>query len=121
MNSGFGEVTTINPFAAAVQWLSGTLLGSVATAVAVIAVASFGVLLLSGRIDMRRGARMIFGCFILFGASSIAVGIMRASERTPSAVEQSAPLPPTYPNAPVAAASASSTYDPYAGAAMPAR
>jgi type IV secretion system protein VirB2 len=59
----------------AVRWLQGTLLGTVATVVAVIAVASVGFLMLTGRINWRYGATVIVGCFILFGAASIVAGI----------------------------------------------
>ena len=59
----------------AVRWLEGTLLGTIATTVAVIAVASVGFLMLTGRINWRYGATVILGCFILFGAASIVAGI----------------------------------------------
>ncbi len=59
----------------AVRWLQGTLLGTIATVVAVIAVASVGLLMLTGRINWRYGATVIIGCFILFGAASIVAGI----------------------------------------------
>ena len=59
----------------AVRWLQGTLLGTVATVVAIIAVASVGFLMLTGRINWRYGATVIIGCFILFGAASIVAGI----------------------------------------------
>jgi len=59
----------------AVRWLQGTLLGTVATVVAIIAVASVGFLMLTGRINWRYGATVILGCFILFGAASIVAGI----------------------------------------------
>ena len=59
----------------AVRWLEGTLLGTVATVVAVIAVATVGFLMLTGRINWRYGATVILGCFILFGATSIVAGI----------------------------------------------
>ncbi|MBL0914553.1 MAG: TrbC/VirB2 family protein [Sphingopyxis sp.] len=59
----------------AVRWLEGTLLGTVATVVAVIAVATVGFLMLTGRINWRYGATVIVGCFILFGAASIVAGI----------------------------------------------
>jgi type IV secretion system protein VirB2 len=59
----------------AVRWLQGTLLGTIATVVAVIAVASVGFLMLTGRINWRYGATVIIGCFILFGAASIVAGI----------------------------------------------
>lgn len=59
----------------AVQWLQGTLLGTIATVVAVIAVAAVGFMMLTGRINWRYGATVILGCFILFGAASIVAGI----------------------------------------------
>ena len=59
----------------AVQWLQGTLLGTIATVVAVIAVAVVGLMMLTGRINWRYGATVILGCFILFGAASIVAGI----------------------------------------------
>lgn len=64
---------------AAVRWLQGTLLGTVATVVAVIAVATVGLLMLTGRINWRYGATVIVGCFILFGAASIVAGIQAAA------------------------------------------
>lgn len=59
----------------AVRWLEGTLLGTIATVVAIIAVATVGLLMLTGRINWRYGATVILGCFILFGAASIVAGI----------------------------------------------
>jgi type IV secretion system protein VirB2 len=59
----------------AVSWLQGTLLGTIATVVAVIAVATVGFMMLTGRINWRYGVTVILGCFILFGASSIVAGI----------------------------------------------
>ena len=63
----------------AVTWLQGTLLGNVATALAVIAVGATGLLMLTGRIDWRRGATVILGCFIVFGAAAIVAGIRSIS------------------------------------------
>ena len=60
---------------AAVRWLEGTLLGTIATVVAVMAVATVGLLMLTGRINWRYGVTVILGCFILFGAASIVAGI----------------------------------------------
>lgn len=59
----------------AVRWLQGTLLGTLATVVAIIAVASVGFMMLTGRMNWRYGATVILGCFILFGAASIVAGI----------------------------------------------
>ncbi len=63
----------------AVHWVQGTLLGTVATVVAVIAVASVGYMMLTGRMNWRYGATVILGCFILFGAASIVGGIQAAA------------------------------------------
>lgn len=63
----------------AVNWLQGTLLGTVATVVAVIAVACVGFMMLTGRINWRHGAVVVLGCFILFGAASIVAGIRAAA------------------------------------------
>jgi type IV secretion system protein VirB2 len=63
------------PITGALAWIQGTLLGSVATAVAVIAVASVGLLMLTGRMNWRFGATVVVGLFILFGAGAIVAGI----------------------------------------------
>lgn len=67
------------PIVAALGWMQGTLLGSVATAVAVMAVAAVGFMMLTGRMNWRFGATVIIGCFILFGAASIVAGIQGAA------------------------------------------
>lgn len=66
------------PIVGALHWIQGTLLGNVATAAAVIAVAMVGFLMLSGRMNWRFGATVILGCFILFGAATIVGGIRAA-------------------------------------------
>ena len=63
------------PIVGAVNWLQGTLLGNVATAVAVIAVAAIGFMMLTGRMNWKYGATVVVGLFILFGAASIVGGI----------------------------------------------
>lgn len=63
----------------AVNWLQGTLLGTVATTVAVIAIAAVGFMMLTGRMNWRHGAVVVIGCFILFGAASIVAGIRTAA------------------------------------------
>lgn len=67
------------PIVAALAWLQGTLLGNVATAVAVMAVAAVGFMMLTGRLNWRFGATVIIGVFILFGAGSIVSGIQAAA------------------------------------------
>ncbi|MFC0202697.1 TrbC/VirB2 family protein [Novosphingobium soli] len=67
------------PIVAALGWLQGTLLGNVATAVAVMAVAAVGFMMLTGRMNWRFGATVIIGVFILFGAGAIVSGIQQAA------------------------------------------
>jgi len=67
------------PIVAALAWLQGTLMGNVATAVAVMAVAAVGFMMLTGRMNWRFGATVIIGCFILFGAGAIVTGIQSAA------------------------------------------
>lgn len=105
---------------AAAQWLEGTLLGTIATSVAVVAVASVGFSALAGRMELRRAVTIIVGCFVLFGASSIVAGLeLAARAAAPSSASpystaaDVSPLatPPGRPQG----------YDPYAGAAVPRR
>lgn len=100
----------------AIQWIESLMLGSLATIAATLAVAVIGFLLLEGRMDWRRSARTIVGCFLIFGAPLIAAGLLvpthpSAPNMSHLAVEAEVPPPP--PRAP-------QQYDPYAGAALPA-
>jgi type IV secretion system protein VirB2 len=67
------------PINSALLWLQGTLLGTVATTVAVMAVAAIGFMMLTGRMNWRFGATVIIGVFILFGATTIVAGIQSAA------------------------------------------
>lgn len=64
-----------SPLLGALNWVQGTLLGNVATSAAVIAIAVVGFLMLTGRIEWRRGLVVVVGAFIIFGAVSIVAGI----------------------------------------------
>ena len=110
-----------NVFAAAVHWLEAALLGTVGTSVAVIAVASIGWLMLSGRVELRRAAQLVFGCFILFGASSIAAGIVHFFDDGGAPAEAMAPPAPPLASPAAPIASKAAPFDPYAGAALPTR
>jgi type IV secretion system protein VirB2 len=102
---------------AAVSWLQGTLLGTVATTVAIIAVASVGLMMLAGRLNLRYGLTIIAGAFILFGASTIVAGIRSLTggdfAGVPGGASPPVPPPPALPALPPA------NPDPYAGASMP--
>jgi len=94
-------------------------LGTVATTIAVIAVAAIGLLMLSGRLELRRGITVMIGGFILFGAGSIAVALTGIAE---SGAKQgklinvvSGPLESQLRSP----AQTPTAYDPYAGASVP--
>lgn len=116
----FFSFATIQPSDAAVptavDWAVGTLLGSVATGVAVLAVAFLGFGMLAGRLDWRTGLRVILGIFILFGAPMIArelAGLGRGGEvAAPDQI--AADAIPAQPDVPTNVANP----DPYAGAAI---
>ena len=78
---GFADPAGSGPIVHAMGWLQGTLLGTVATAAAVIAVATVGFLMLTGRMNWRYGATVILGCFILFGAAAIVGGIQATASQ----------------------------------------
>ncbi|HSM53811.1 TrbC/VirB2 family protein [Altererythrobacter litoralis] len=67
------------PVVAALAWLQGTMMGTVATTVAVMAVAAIGFMMLTGRMNWRFGVTVIVGVFILFGATTIVAGIQAAA------------------------------------------
>ena len=106
---------------AAISWLQDVLLGTVATSIAVIAVAAIGFGMLTGRVNIRHGATVILGCFILFGASTIVSGLRYAASGAGGyaapPVIVAAPPPPSPPRARPTGAPA--PYDPYAGASVP--
>lgn len=107
-----------SPIADGVQWVQGAALGSTATAIAVLAVAAVGLLMLSGRLELRRGITVVLGCFILFGAAGIAA-VLTGSEDAPQSqilASDSSPLAQQMQNSPAPAAA---PYDPYAGASVP--
>jgi type IV secretory pathway VirB2 component (pilin) len=85
---------------AAISWLQDVLLGTVATSVAVIAVAAIGFGMLTGRVNIRHGATVVLGCFILFGASTIVNGLRYAAtgaggdDSAPATTVRTPPPPP---------------------------
>jgi type IV secretory pathway VirB2 component (pilin) len=120
MSGSLADPQGSSAIAAAVLWVQGTLLGSIAVAVAVVAVASVGLMMLGGRIDLRRGMTVIAGCFVLFGAPTIAGGIQSMLNGRDEDIDASAEAPPPVPPPP-ALPPAPANADPYAGASVPAR
>ena len=106
-----------SPIEAASSWVGGALSGSLATALSVVAVALLGVLMLRGRLPVRDGVQVVAGCFLLFGASILATGLMGAGvsrsgfdkasfDELVTYAPETPPLPPP------------ANYDPYAGASI---
>ncbi len=106
---------------AAVWWLQATLLGTVATTIAIIAVSSVGLMMLTGRVSIRYGLTVIAGCFILFGAATIVAGIQASLAGADLAAAPYAPPPAALPPAPPPIPAPPANNDPYAGASVPAR
>lgn len=104
----------------AVNWIQGTLLGSVAVVVATLAVAGIGFMMLTGRVDIRRGMTVLVGSFLLLGSPVIAGAIQSlwvgSPGEEPVAIVESPPVPPPLPPAAPPA-----NADPYAGASVPVR
>ncbi|WP_420606751.1 TrbC/VirB2 family protein [Novosphingopyxis sp.] len=103
----------------AALWVQRLLLGSLATSIAVIAVAWLGFMMLQGSVSIRRGAQLIAGCFILFGSAAIAQGLSGLAGREGAAFEQLAPISAT--SVPSSPTTELAPYDPYAGASVPVR
>jgi type IV secretory pathway VirB2 component (pilin) len=106
---------------AAVAWLQGTLLGTVATTIAIIAVSAVGFMMLAGRVNIRHGLTVILGSFILFGASAIVAGLRSSLSGADRAAVTYAPEPPPPMVAPPPAPPPPANRDPYAGASVPSR
>jgi type IV secretion system protein VirB2 len=113
-----GDSPQIGALTIAANWAQDVILGTTATTTAIIAVSIVGLMLLSGRIDVRRAATVLIGCFVLFGAPVIGAGIMSmlgGGDLPPARTELQAadalPLPTPAPR--------STPYDPYAGASVP--
>jgi type IV secretion system protein VirB2 len=107
----------VSAITSAVTWVSDLVFGPLATIIAVIAVAWVGFAMLSGRIEIRRGLSVIFGCFLLFGAREIARDLRSTALSETVPVSANVPPPPPFAKPP-SAANAPSGYDPYAGASV---
>ena len=79
--ASYADPAGSGPIVGALHWLQDTLLGTVATVAAVMAVAAVGFMMLTGRMNWRHGAVVILGCFVLFGAASIVGGIQSATSQ----------------------------------------
>jgi type IV secretory pathway VirB2 component (pilin) len=104
------------PMVDSARWIEGVMLGEVALGVCIIAVAFLGALMLTGRLPLRDGARVVVGCFVLLGAPVIGAGfvgggseVTAASALPPLVAKEVKDLRPDLPPA---------NFDPYAGASL---
>lgn len=100
------------------RWVEALVTGDLATTIAIIAVAAIGFAMLAGRIEVRKGLRVLLGCFIIFGAATIAAGLQRAAQSPSVPREAPAPVPPPVYVKP-GQTDAANPNDPYAGASVP--
>lgn len=104
---------------AAAQWLEGLVQGPLAVMLAVLAVAATGLMMLSGRLAVRRGLVVTLGCFVMFGAPGIARGLLASATSFAGSTEPVSPMaemaPPPLPEP---QAAQSPVADPYAGASV---
>lgn len=103
------------PMVESARWIEGVVLGEIALEVCVIAVAFIGALLLTGRLPLREGMRIVVGCFVLLGAPVIAAGVLEISASPFTAARptrQTGVQPALRPELPRA------SYNPYAQASV---
>jgi type IV secretion system protein VirB2 len=103
-----------SPIAESVEWVRDLLTGSVGTSVAALAIAWVGFSALQGRISWREGARVVLGCFILFGSPVIVAGLFGIGRESKAPEARTVIVPPT-----VAVPTKPPQFDPYAGASVP--
>ena len=99
----------------AAEWFDAVLAGLLVIAICTIALAALGLALFAGRLDIRRGAAVIIGCFLVLGASNIANGLIGSS--TGLAAVPEFPLAPRAPLQ-IPPRKDRNVDDPYAGASL---
>jgi type IV secretory pathway VirB2 component (pilin) len=111
---------TVSSLISAIDWVGSLLTGSLATLVAVLAIGFVGYRLLLGEMPLRDAARVVVGCFILFGAPLVVRGLVGAIRTEPTDYVLTTrpwdtvpmPLAPDPPDATVGG----NPFDPYSGA-----
>jgi type IV secretory pathway VirB2 component (pilin) len=99
------------------SWIEGVLGGTLATSLCVIAIAILGLLLLVGRLRVRRSTEVVLGCFLLLGAGLLAVQLQQLAggiAGTEDGGGEQIIVPPAQPTQ----APPPANFDPYAGASL---
>jgi type IV secretory pathway VirB2 component (pilin) len=110
------EAGSGTPMVESARWIEGVILGEIALGVCIIAVAFIGGLMLTGRLPLREGMRVVVGCFVLLGAPVIAGGFATGASNSLSQLESTSvdekPAGRALRDLPPA------NYDPYSGATL---
>jgi type IV secretory pathway VirB2 component (pilin) len=104
-----------SPAIESARWVEAVVLGDFALGLCVTAVALVGGLMLTGRLPLRRGVRIVIGCFVLLGAPVIASGLLGA-DKVASSASVTEPDPSRSGDRRDNLSPAE--YDPYAGASL---
>jgi hypothetical protein len=109
---------------AASLWVKDLIQGQLATAVAMLMIAVLGYQMLSGRLSRKTAFQVVLGCFILFGSSAIAGGLMNGLRDTePQKIPEDAgnatwtprPSPSIVRPTPAPFHNSGNPFDPYSG------
>lgn len=103
------------PMVESAGWMEGMMLHEIALGVCVIAVAFIGALMLTGRLPLREGGRVVVGCFVLLGAPVIASGFLVVDSLTPPGPPPSISVGPRATGRPELP---KANYNPYAQASV---
>ena len=105
----------------AAEWVVTAISGPITIALMTIAVAFFGLSMLSGQLSVRRGLQLVLGCFVLVGSAEIAGSLTGSMQSRDIAMALPDPrtgetvnLPPLGPELTPAAPNGN-PFDPYAG------
>lgn len=110
---------TGNTLLSGVTWIRDIMTGTTATVVTTLAVAGIGLLMLQGRLPLRRGATVILGALVIFGAATTVEGLLVLAQAGGS--EYDVPQEPAgseFPPPAIKPPAQPQAYDPYAGASV---
>ena len=99
------------------DWAQGVLGGSLTTSLCVIAIAVLGLLLLTGRLRVRRSVEVVLGCFLLLGAGLLATELQQLGHVV-TGEEAAGGEQVILPEARVTPPPPPAHFDPYAGASL---
>jgi type IV secretion system protein VirB2 len=77
---------------AASIWIVALLSGSLVTTLCVVAVATLGLLMMTGRIQIRAGVQVVIGCFLLFSAALLADDLQTLARSNAGTAAKFAPV-----------------------------